>query len=239
MSADEQPGPFGDASWFDDQFGRDAPKPARGLPPPLRHALVLLGVAAVVAAAALAAGLTRDRHRGDSSPATSTSVEVSSLRVVPPMAGVAVEVNGHRYTSRNDGSIPLDAADRHGRAAIVEPQDISPAVRVAFSAWADGTTVAARSLDNLRGPTVEIGFVVSNRVELRADTVRSGAVSFVSNAGTVTITIGATAFVPATRAVSTAAGMTAEQITYTAETDDGRVVTFVPTPDAEWSVAAP
>src|SRR6478672_13928023 len=136
MSADEQPSPFGDASWFDDQFGKDAPKPARGLPPPLRHALVLLGVAAVVAAAALAAGLTRDRHRGDASPATSTAVEVSSLRVVPSMAGVAVEVNGHRYTSRSDGSIPLDAPDRHGRAAIVEPQDISPAVRVAFSAWA-------------------------------------------------------------------------------------------------------
>ena len=174
MSADEQPSPFGDASWFDDQFGRDVPEPARGLPPPLRHALVLIGVAAVVAAAALAAGLTHDRHRGDSSPATSTPAEVSSLRVVPPMAGVAVEVNGHRYTSRSDGSIPLDAADRHGRAAIIEPQDISPAVRVAFSAWVDGTTVSARSLDHLRGPTVEIGFVVSNRVELTADAARSG-----------------------------------------------------------------
>ena len=239
MSADEQPIPFGDASWFDDRVGRDAPPPPRGLPPPLRHALVLLGVAAVVAAAVLTAGLTRERRRSDSSPATSTPVEVSSLRVVPPLAGVAVEVNGHRYTSRSDGSIPIDATDRHGRAAIIEPQNISPAVRVTFVGWSDGAAAAARSLDDLRGPTVEIGFVVSNRVEVTAGAARSGAVSFVSNAGSVTIKIGVAAFVPATRAVSTAAGLTAEKITYTAETDDGRVVTFLPAPDAEWSIAAP
>ena len=96
-----------------------------------------------------------------------------------------------------------------------------------FVGWSDGAAAAARSLDNLRGPTVEIGFVVSNRVEVTAGAARSGVVSFVSNAGSVTIKIGVAAFVPATRAVSTAAGLTAEKITYTAETDDGRVVTFL------------
>src|SRR3954452_10394183 len=239
MAADEQPAAFGDASWFDDGLGKERPTQPNGLPPPWRHVLVLLGVAAAGGAGGLAGRIARHDLGRRAPPATSAAVEVSTLRVVPPMAGVVVKINGHTYSSRPDGSIPVAAVDRRGRAVVVGARSTSSAVRVTFSSWADGLTGGTRSLDGIDGPTVELGFVVSNRITVTAGAGRGGTISLESSAGTVTLTIGVATFVPAARAVPTAEGLAAQQITYTAATDDGRVAVFIPAPDAEWSLSAP
>lgn len=239
----------GDASWFDGRLGIPATG-ARTVHGVRRQVMVVAAVLAVVAAAALAAHVS-DRSSSTvgvasvpagavpaaSSPSRAHAAVVA-LQTVPALTDVVVKVGERTYASGADGRIDLSDADPVGVVHVVGRVDGSPLVRVTFTGWADGRADTVRTLSELAGPVVQIGFSVAYQVQVAGAT---GTVALDSAVGTVEMTAGRPVTLIAAQARRDGAQLVVEVVSYTVrrpagETTPSMPTWFTPTPGAVWTI---
>lgn len=181
--------------------------------------------------------------------ASSTSVAeappVRSIQTVPAVRDVIVAVDGREVATDSSGAIELGPGDADATIEILGIRSDPPLERVEFMAWSDGSTVAARRLDGVAGPTVQVGLRVQRRVVVTAGpaSTSSTTLELTSGAGPIEVAVGEPVWVTALRAVPSDTGLVAEELTYVARTVGTETASrpvepqrFVASPEAIWVV---
>lgn len=171
---------------------------------------------------------------------------LQTIRFVPALRDVIVDVGGQSIASDPTGVVDLTGVEADGDFEFVGLR-AEPALReVAVGLWSDGSNLADRNLSDVDGPSAAIGLVVSHHVTVASQqSVPDGTqLVFESAAGTINLTVGRTAWVPATRAVPRADGLASQDLTYTLvamvvgdDTVELAPEEFEPTPEALWVVS--
>jgi hypothetical protein len=171
---------------------------------------------------------------------------VTSLQTVPPVRDLIVEIGGQRYSSDASGAIPVAGLDPHAQVVVIGVLADPPIQQVEFLGWADGASNAPRALRTLSGPVASLALSLSSRVTVAvADgTTGPATVEFDTEDGPVFVELGAPTWLLDQRAVRGNAGLTVQQLQYTAKSFSraARVSPLLPqvflaTPEAQWVLA--
>jgi len=179
-----------------------------------------------------------------STPAGLAEPAVTTIRTVPAVRDVILDIDGRQVATDAAGTVTVTADEADAIVTVIGTV-AEPAVQTAtFGMWADGSTEPERSLDTVAGPVAEIGLLVRSRVVVAAVDPRAAGTTatFDTPFGAVDLELGAPAWVPATVAVASADGLVATDLTYSLRgLSDGSASsaqTFRPTPEATWRIAA-
>ena len=173
---------------------------------------------------------------------------VRSIQLVPPMRDVIVQVAGRDIASDADGIVQVPPADSDAGFVFIGIRADPSLVEVSLDTWSDGSTATRRSLADVDGPVADVAMIVSNRVTVGPTSSAPGGstVVFDSDLGSVTLTVGTSTWVPASRGVLDGDEFTEQDVTYVARTltvggeeSDLAGARFTPTPEAVWIMVDP
>lgn len=181
-----------------------------------------------------------------SSTVTATAPPVRSLQTVPAVRDLIVEIGGRRHSTDGSGAITVAGLDPDAQVLVVGVLADPPIQKVEFVGWADGAGDAPRALRTLAGPVAWLALSLSSRVTvtLADGTTGPATAEFDTEGGAMRVAVGLPTWLVDRRAVRGDAGLTVQQLHYTASsvaTSAGSASvapqTFVATPEARWVVA--
>jgi hypothetical protein len=169
----------------------------------------------------------------------------TAIQTVPAVRDFVVEVDGRAFSSDASGLIEIGDQGAAAVITVVGIVAVPPLEQVEFLAWSDGTRALARTVGSVRGPTVQLGVVVKDRitVAVQPPDARTSLVTFSTEGGIVVLQEGSPQWVIRSRAVADGDAVIEQDLTYTVEsmTIDGSPAvvapsTFIPSPEAIWTI---